>query len=530
MSVRWPERDTLEYERETRGGDDSDEYNARERYTGTPGGDRSGDERDRAPAARGREIDDEGAMSQDERSERSGSRGRRRMDRDPSRTPPRRRSPDRSLSPPGRRRSSGGESRSPSPREGEQKYQDYDDREDSPISVMTGVPGGGGRDGDTYGNREQETYGGSGNRKTRRKYSADNVIAMLDQLEKPPSPNSKNRRGSIDEPYTNRRQRKFSTESTDSVASFDSRTGRHKSRRFSQAEARLIRRAKEKEDERSRAEEKRMKARQRRDSYAQNRKKVKEFDQGKREDDSDVDPSPTSLNEGDVVYVNRCYGTVQYVGPLEGRPHDETAIGIEFLNKKGNSNGSHKGKRYFDCDDGYGFFTTAVDKRISSQRLLQVVNTKQSTIKEQETQIRKLKRMLSKKNREKTETSVLKERIAEMAAQIRSLKKGNVRQFESAMSNSMESFLNILTEGMNGDDDDETPGNRTNALNIPEGALPDTNNEAKIMRWVVDKKAAQRRGPKDHPKYMNKDVQASLIWLVRTMSRECRRNTFSDDE
>merc|ERR1739848_571180 len=109
------------------------------------------------------------------------------------------------------------------------------------------------------------------------------------------------------------------------------------------------------------------------------------------------------------------------------------------------------------------------------------------------------------------------------------MKKGNVKQFESAMSNSMESFLNILTEGMN-PDDDETPGGKVNSLGIPEGMLPDTSNEAKIMRWVIDKKTNQGKGRRDHPKYMDKDVAGAMIWLVRTMARECRQNSFSDEE
>lgn len=288
----------------------------------------------------------------------------------------------------------------------------------------------------------------------------------------------------------------------------------------------MIRRAREKEDEARRAEEKRLKERMRRESYAKNRRRVKELDQGKREPDSDIDPPACDLEKGDVVFVNCAHGTVQYVGPLEGMPNDELWIGVEFLNKKGNCNGTHKGRRYFDCQDNYGYFTTAVDKRISAQKLLENVNSKQQTIKSQEAQIRKLKRIISDKNRKRTETNVLRERIAEMSAQIRALKKGNVKQFESAMSNSMESFLNILVP-----DDDATPGGgMVNSLGIPEGSLPDTNNEAKILRWIIDKKTSQGRGRKEHPKYMEHDVRGALIWLTRTLARETRRNQFSDEE
>merc|ERR1712113_124398 len=110
---------------------------------------------------------------------------------------------------------------------------------------------------------------------------------------------------------------------------------------------------------------------------------------------------------------------------------------------------------------------------------------------------------------------------------IRALKKGNVRQFENAVSNSMESFLNILTDDMANEDGGRRDGN---PLGIPSGMLPNTDSESKILRWIIAKKNNQNKSHRDHPKYMEKDVAAGLIWLVRTMARECRRNSFSDEE
>lgn len=55
-------------------------------------------------------------------------------------------------------------------------------------------------------------------------------------------------------------------------------------------------------------------------------------------------------------------GTVQFVGKTEGTKG--YWIGVELDEPFGNSNGTHKGKKYFDCDDNFGVFLRSAKVKV----------------------------------------------------------------------------------------------------------------------------------------------------------------------
>lgn len=63
-------------------------------------------------------------------------------------------------------------------------------------------------------------------------------------------------------------------------------------------------------------------------------------------------------------------GTVKYMGPVEGLAVDQ--LGIHLDQAKGKNDGSHGGKKYFDCPPGYGVFATYTQVKVLNEPLVDV--------------------------------------------------------------------------------------------------------------------------------------------------------------
>ncbi|KAE9555109.1 hypothetical protein FO519_001684 [Halicephalobus sp. NKZ332] len=59
---------------------------------------------------------------------------------------------------------------------------------------------------------------------------------------------------------------------------------------------------------------------------------------------------------GESLDIGGRFGTVRYIGPLDGVDKNKTFIGLELTSETGKNDGSVKGKRYFTCAPGYGLF------------------------------------------------------------------------------------------------------------------------------------------------------------------------------
>lgn len=61
-------------------------------------------------------------------------------------------------------------------------------------------------------------------------------------------------------------------------------------------------------------------------------------------------------------------GTVKYIGAVEGLPGEQ--LGIHLDQPKGKHDGSHGGKKYFDCPTGHGIFATYTQVKLLNEPLV----------------------------------------------------------------------------------------------------------------------------------------------------------------
>jgi len=87
---------------------------------------------------------------------------------------------------------------------------------------------------------------------------------------------------------------------------------------------------------------------------------------------------------GDLVYLNKAYildnersGTVRWIGETEFKPGIEW-FGVELTKGIGKNNGTIRGIRYFDCQEGKGVFVKirAIIEKISDENLQKLVGMK----------------------------------------------------------------------------------------------------------------------------------------------------------
>jgi len=99
-----------------------------------------------------------------------------------------------------------------------------------------------------------------------------------------------------------------------------------------------------------------------------------------------------------VVLVERnLIGVVKYVGPLHDDPDKKIYFGISLGEGKGDCNGTHAGKRYFQCPENKGTFVEvrALKKTISPEMLLKQVVNLNKKLKEKTAKITELEDKLT---------------------------------------------------------------------------------------------------------------------------------------
>merc|ERR1719392_85562 len=97
--------------------------------------------------------------------------------------------------------------------------------------------------------------------------------------------------------------------------------------------------------------------------------------------------------KGSVVLTTKnIIGVVEYSGTVSDGKTSVLALGVRVMDKKGNCNGSIRGKQYFECEENEGIFVPIKDvrKKISSRKLLEQLSQLQRKNKEYKAEIANL--------------------------------------------------------------------------------------------------------------------------------------------